>query len=305
MNRVIILFVVGVLSAFSVFGADVTAEPDTVLSVTDSRSVVITESPSGLTVKVRGSADDPEFVSVYNQAYGDSSVVKSHRKELDIPVGLEWVGASWTGRTWSCISGGIGIGFVDAVTKSGAGLPSQMGKSFEIQWLYVIGVKYRFCKNSSLTLGVGVDWRNFRTSLSDEAFRPVTPDGGAISVQPYPDGVIAKGSRVKVFSVMFPLMYQQSLPVRVPGNGRLGFFAGPVASLNTHASVRTKWIGAGGNNMDECCSNIGQRFFTVDFMAGIRFCGFANVYFRYSPQTVLKGDSPQFRSLSTGIMLSF
>lgn len=287
-----------------VLAAHTTAEPDTIMSVTDGQTIIITESSAGLTVKVSGRSDDPDFVSVYTQPYRDGAVVKSRQTLFETPIGVTWVGNSQSGREWSCVSGGLGVGVVDAVTASGSGLPSQMGKSFELQWLYVLGVKYRFLHNSSLNLGVGIDWRNFRTTLSSEAFRPLSAEGGAIAVMPYPDDVESRGSQVKVFSVMFPLMYQLTLPVKVPG-GRLGVFGGPIASLNTHASVCTKWTTREGINMSESNSNIGQRFFTIDFMAGIRFCGFANIYVRYSPQTVLKNPSPQFRSLSTGVLLTF
>lgn len=298
----IIIAIVAIMAAAT---AGAVENQDTLLNVKDCDKVIITESAHGLKVNVKGAPGDSTFSTVYALDYGDEAVVRSQQRKFGLPPGFRWM---WSGNSdpgtesharWECVTGALGVGFNNA---TGHRLPHQMGKSFELQWLIVLGAQYKINKSSNLTMGVGIDWRNWRYTRGDVCVVPA--DGGTVALGRYPEGAHTYGSRIKMFSVTVPLLYQVKLPLKVP-SGHAALIAGPVLNLNTHASVKTWWTDADGHEKSMSSNNIGQRFITVDLMAAVKFCGWASVYFKYSPQTILEAPGLKFKSYSTGIMCSF
>ncbi|MDE7408325.1 MAG: hypothetical protein K2M76_07885 [Muribaculaceae bacterium] len=256
-------------------------------------------------MNIDGAAGDSTFTTAYSLDYGDEAVVRSKQSRFGLPPGLRliWNGSADPGAEtrsrWECVCGALGVGFNGA---TGGVLPYQMGKSFELQWLYVLGAQYKLNKASNLTIGVGIDWRNWRYTRGDMCIVPA--DGGTVAIGHYEEGAHSYGSRIKIFSLTVPLLYQVKLPVKVP-NGHAALALGPILNINTHGSVKTWWTDPAGNEKSVSSVNIGQRFVTVDFLAALKFCGWASVYFKYSPQTLLDAPGPKFRGYSTGIMCSF
>lgn len=200
------------------------------------------------------------------------------------------------GKTkWSVISSGIGIGWVTPVS-SNVEMDVSMGKSVELTWANVIGVKMSHGRHH-LSLGMGLDWRNMVTT-GGSYFEKV--DGGDIVMSPYEDGVRDRRSRIKIFSLQMPLLYSFDFGKK----HRWGVTLGPVVNFNTSASIKTSWR-EGDREYSVKTRHIGQRPVTVDVMGAVNY-GCLGVYARYAPMNMLKDSAGmKFGCFSTGIMLFF
>lgn len=158
--------------------------------------------------------------------------------------------------------------------------------------------RFQPTRNTHFTLGFGVDWRNYRMK-GDRRF---LKDGDNLLVAPYPDGADINFSRIKVFSMTLELMLKQRIYKGI------SLHVGPVVNFNTHASIKTRYSVGSGKDKErfkETSSDICQNPVTVDFKGQLNFknIGF---YFKYSPTNTLDTDwGPEFKSISTGIVMRF
>lgn len=172
-----------------------------------------------------------------------------------------------------------------------------MGKSFEISWLNILAAQATNRFGNSFSLGVGINWRNYRTTL-DNCF---TVTDGVVGTGQYPEGVEPRLSRIKIFSVQFPLLYSQRLPFGIWRERMLLRF-GPIFNLNSHASVLTAWHD-GKHSSEYKVNGINVRPFTIDLFASLHVCDFVSLYARYSPYYALTGHhSLNFHQFSTGVL---
>lgn len=186
----------------------------------------------------------------------------------------------------------LGIGFVSPHNVS-TGLDFPFGKSWEIFFTPIVFELYmNKVKGDLISLGVGFDWRNYRMT-NDTRFLPAAD--GSVALGAYPEGAKPQFSRVKVFSLNFPLLYEHKF------NRQWGLGIGPVFNLNTYGSIKTRYKKDGEKHklMEK---NIGQRKFTVDAMF-ILENPIVDLYLKYSPMDVLKDNDVNFQSLSIGIYL--
>ncbi len=270
---------------------------DTLLNVVVESKVVITETSAGTTITVNGmDGEEPFEASVVTEYGADASVTMERDRQ---PALLRWINE----RTicvgdgcshWDVSVDGLCLGLTDAM--GGGGDYMQWSKSIEISWLSCINVLYRFSR-SNISLGLGFDWRNYKCTLSDRALKVNEMRG--IEWGGYPEGSRPRNSRLKVFSVQFPLLYEWSIP-----KTSLRFKAGPILNLNTYASVKTRYQDAGGNECEEFNKNIAINKTTVDFFGSLSWNRTVGIYVRYSPANVLKSHSPiNFNPLTLGFTL--
>lgn len=93
-----------------------------------------------------------------------------------------------------------------------------MGKSVELTWANVIGVKVsRSCHHASL--GIGLDWRNLVTHGNGYFEKD---ESGRIIKLPYDSNASDKRSRIKIFSLQMPLLYGFVLAKNDSGDLQLG-----------------------------------------------------------------------------------
>lgn len=186
----------------------------------------------------------------------------------------------------------LGLGFVSPTNVS-SGMDFPFGKSWEIFFTPIVFELYmNKAKGDLISLGVGFDWRNYRMT-NDVRF--MTNDDGTIVLDAYPEGASPKFSRVKVFSLNFPLLYEHKF------NRQWGLGIGPVFNWNTYGSIKTRFK-KDGHNHKLVDKNIGHRKFTIDAMF-ILENPIVDLYLKYSPMDVLKDNDLQFQSLSFGIYL--
>lgn len=191
------------------------------------------------------------------------------------------------------------LGFVSA---AGApqGMDVEMGKSIEIGVLNLVGVKYRYSRTSEFSIGFGLDWRNYRSTRGTL----FVAEDGRVGVSTFSQEVTPRFSRLKIYSLQFPILYSQRLG-RAAGHAAW-LSLGPVMCLNTHGSLKSSWLDVeSGENTTVASNDIGQRKFTIDFIATLSL-GDIGVYVRYSPYKVLtSARAPEFTTFSAGFGLAF
>lgn len=268
---------------------------DSVTTIIGADRIIITESPEGLKAVVTQDSTSNVITQVYNRP---DAVAVSHMSD----TGLSLTGKRETQSssvTWDMISGGLGFGFCAAPGATGAA-GIEPGKSFEISWLNILAVQARNRYGNTFSLGVGINWRNYRTTLDN---RFIVNDG-QVGIEDYPEGVEPRLSRIKIFSVQFPLLYRQHLPFGLfgPNRDKLSIVFGPIFNLNSHASVLSAWR-EGDVKSKYKVNGINVRPFTIDLFASLHIWDFCSLYVRYSPYHALTGHNQlNFHQLSTGLL---
>lgn len=294
--RIAFIFVLSLVSAVSVNAVN-PERMDTVLYVTNPSVIVVSESAEGLSVSVDGTASDSLFSTRFVDVYGSDVNVRTRRT-----VGRDMVACmdgtllgitAGKGSRWDVVSGGIGIGLVNPLGPDAGDI--QWSKSFEISWVNAFAVSYNISR-SRISLGIGFDWRNYKTTLS----RRMTDNGdGGVEWSGYPEGCIAKNSRVKIFSLGFPLLYKYRIP-----KSSLSLTLGAVFNLNTYGSLKTQYYRSDGTPVTEFSKSLDRKAFTVDFLGSVGLWEGCGIYVRYSPMKVIRCDHDiNFRPLSVGLML--
>lgn len=198
---------------------------------------------------------------------------------------------------WDFSAGGIMIGFVSAPGHP-ATMPIEQGKSVEIGISHLIGERYQV-GYFSVTLGFGFDWRNYKITTPDYRFSDF---GTHIGTEQYPEGVDPVNSRLKIFTLQFPVLLRQEMPFRFLGH-RQSLTAGVSLNYNSHGSMLTRWRDAEGHMIRTSTKHIGQRRFSYDIIGAIGLSEDFGIYVRYSPLSVLRGrEQPSFHSFSTGLI---
>lgn len=284
--------------------AQTVVEPDTVLNVENVSKVIVTESPAGLGLNIYGKEGDEDYQVSFRQDYGDGLRVKTHQ-EFDNPNFLKTGILGRRSRRYSMdvvMFRMVNFGFAEAV-----GAPSvmdvSMGKSYEIGMSHLIGLEYNFSSSNMAGVGFGLNWTNYRMT-GNNCFMI---DDGKVAVGQYPDDVEGRFSRLKVFSMRFPVYYIHYFRgVKLVGGSPLGVRLEASFNYNSHGSLKTAWIDAEGRDATYRTNCIGQRKFTVDFTASVKLLPYVGVYARYSPMDVLAdGRGPAFNTFTTGLCLGF
>lgn len=206
-------------------------------------------------------------------------------------IQVDWYPLLTDSVGWSITSGGLAIGFVDAL---GSQAPQvAMGRSIELSWINVIGAKYNNGKGQRLTIGVGIDWKNYKLS-AENAFQ--CDEAGVISTGPFPTGADKCASRIKVFSLGVPVIFRQRIARKTD------LFLGEITNFNLHASLHTTYR-LGNDKIEHKSNSIHQSPVTVDFITGVLYKK-VGAYLRYSPFRVVKdGYGPRFSTLAVGLVL--
>lgn len=302
MKKYMLALAAATLSSAAAFAdtADVVAEPvDTVLHVKNVNTVVITESASGVSVEVKGIGDDDAFQTTCDIPYEKDGVIKTHQS-FSMPLSLV------LSRSQDILGmfQGLHFGFTGAIDAP-AEMNTQMGKSFEIGVDNLIYYGHRFGASgrNMVQVGVGINWRNYRMTGKNR----FDMDGDNVLVTSYPEDAEGKFSRIKVFSLTFPIAYSYRTPVKALGKSNLGFKLSAMLNWNSHASMLTQYVLADGSKVKEKYDRIGQRKFSVDIQLGVQVAPAVCLYVKYTPFNLFKSGttSPKFQTISTGVSLGF
>lgn len=279
---------------------------DTLLNVHKANHVVLTETDSTLTLKVKGLKNDPGYSYIYKRSNAQSEmsniIEKAGNMKLEIPfLPLEKSSsgkdsdADGTERNTAL----VGLPAFGMVTALGApdGMDVKMSSSYEVLWDVFYLRHFSRNRQHKVEYGIGLDWRQYRMTGRTRFEK----QGSDILLTPYPSGADINFSRAKVFSFYIPLRYVYSFGHQ----HRWSTGAAALLQFNTRASIKTIYNTAEGEHVKEFHRGIHQNRVTMDFMGFINYKG-AGIYVKYSPFNVLDENyAPQFQSLSIGITLPF
>lgn len=272
--------------------ANPATESDT-LVVEKPNKVTIVTTDSLQRVRVEGREDDPAYSYTSTLQIVDSNFVSSTSlNKEDFTLGFSWPKfakrATKDQPTYQ-LTAHWAIGFVNGLDMPKPG-DVDMGNSAEL-WFFFDNEIRPWKNNHIFSFGIGLDWRNYRMS---DNYRFVKTADAMNAIEPLPEGASPKFSRIKVFSLNFPIRYQYQAR-------NWGFSLGPVFNFNTSSSIKTKYK-LNGEKHKEKESNVHPQFFTVDFMGTID-TPIITFYVKYSPCNVLQSDyGLKFKSLSLGFL---
>ncbi len=271
-------------------------EGDTILYREDASRVVITQIEDGINVTVPGEGSVKEYnYQLLREKYFKRCSEEAKTNFLYRSHSLFSFPTSHPQKYWSIGIDGITLGLSSA---NGQPTPKglQWSKSIEIGWLSVVNIRYNFYR-SSISLGLGFDWRNYRISTSDR-FLSEGLDGD-LKWEKYPEEIIGKWSRLKIFSLQFPLLYEYAIP-----RSAVTIKAGGILNLNTHSSLRREEEDRAGIKTEYSSDFSSQRLLTVDLFANISLFRLVGIYVRYSPMRVLKkSEGINFHPFTIGISM--
>lgn len=265
------------------------ATPDTLVDVHHSDRVILTKCDSTFTVDIYGKAGNPDYHYSYSRMSADDASIDQRALSWDFGLPLKNKGTD----KYSCIFiGGIHFGFVTAL-----GAPKEMnvdmGSSYEIGFS-AIGYHQRWGKDV-FRVALGFNWTNYRLTGHQHFYMK---EDGTTAIGTYPAGANPDYSRIKVFSLNFPLEYVRKL------NKDWNVGVAAILNFNTYASLETRYL-LNGETHKDFNKNLHQNRFTIDFRGSVRWkC--LGAYVKYSPFKVIReGFGPQFSGLSTGITLLY
>ena len=269
---------------------------DTIIVVKNPNQVTIEKTRNSMSVKVEGSADNPNYYYSQKMEVDSTAAVITEEKNADWDFTIPFVGKKNEKRKCRmnlCV-GGFGFGMVNAVDAPDD-MNVDMGESYELMWDNMLKFNYYVVPyTTSISMGFGMTWRNYRMTGRTRFIK----EGDNLILGAYPENSEIKFSRLKVFSLTVPFMINQSL------SRNIVLSVGPVINFNTHASLKTRYT-LNGEKVKEKSNNIHHNRMTIDLMAKLRFRSIG-VYAKYSPSDVLNTEfGPKFRSFSTGITLFY
>ena len=80
--------------------------------------------------------------------------------DSDDVIKVDWSPLLTDNVGWNITSGGVAAGFVNAVGCKDVNV--KMGGSWQFSWLNVVGAKYNNGHGQRFTVGLGIDWRNYK-----------------------------------------------------------------------------------------------------------------------------------------------
>lgn len=142
--------------------------------------------------------------------------------------------------------------------------------------------------------GVGLCWKNFSMTKG----MMYKDDEGVIHHNVgWPEHSDPKVSKLRVFSVTFPIMYSCNIA------SGFGFTLGPVVNLNAYSSIVNKYRLNDEKQKDKF-KRAHSNLATVDVMFQLNFRD-VGVYARYSPMNIMDTDYwPEFKHWSIGLTVS-
>ncbi len=286
-------YISAICSIFTAIGLNaMTASTDTVLHATGV-DVLISENAEGLRIET----SDSSSAATFTEVFPENATISSEQHFRKPFIGL------WGNKhiSWDVITANVLAGFVNAAGAPGE-IDFEQGKSYEISVLNAAAIRCSInSTHSSISAGIGISWRNYRTTTGMQLTHG---NDGSVGYEPFPSDVSPRYSRLKVFSLSFPILFTQKF--RIPHARHLCLQFGPVLNWNSHASLSSRWINSDGSKGKFSTNDVAARRFSVDIYGALELFQGIGLYVRYSPQSVLRASPAlgDFKSLSTGIVLA-
>lgn len=224
-----------------------------------------------------------------------ANVAKDGDKDFDITE--EPLFGKAKGDNYFCMAKGLGLGlgFVGTLGTPDD-MKTNMDRSIEVDW-DIINLGYKFKGNNSVSLGLGLLWRNYRMT-NDKCFW--LDSNKEVKIANYGAGTDGKFSRLHSFSLTLPVLYRHAW------NSGWNVTAGAEMQISNlkskYYSVKTR-IDAGEIENTSVMRGVKFNPFTVNAIACAAY-KHVGLYVRYSPMDILdNGYGPSFQSISVGFRL--
>lgn len=144
---------------------------------------------------------------------------------------------------------------------------------------------------TTLSAGLGFEWRNYTLSGHDNMFVKANDLVGVV----HRDGEMSElSSRVHTVGLAMPLLVKQRF------GKNFAISLGAQLNWNYYARLNN-YYEVGDHEIDDLTKKIGQRPITVDILGIVHVAKGFGIYCKYSPMSVFKKDKgPDFKSLSVG-----
>lgn len=296
------------MKAFSLFmailplAAYAAAPADTVKTITDAHSVVVTEDSLGTHFDVVGAWGDSTYHYAYTVHHAATSTVStSQTEDHDISFRLPFSKTDTTRASRACFElecNGLYFNFGLGWPKVGSQSPEikeKMGHQYEGGILNLLGVVYNTGHGQQISLGFGLECRYFNLHAGGLFGND---EDGNLTIDPIPDGAVKVKSNLQIFSLQFPLLFRQDFADCAT------VFAGGIMMVNTGAHLSNRYKLGDVTHNDEV-DGILRRKVSFDIIGGLTWDSLG-AYVRWRPQSVLcSGILPEMSTLSVGLIIGF
>lgn len=289
------LFILMLLAVSATANSANMTESDTLI-IRKPQKVRIITGDSVQKIKVYGREGEANYtyeskIQLVDSNYVSETNINKDNWDLKISLGKK----NWNGKFHNEASTHVGIGLCNPIGAMFSA-PTSVGSSWELFWTICQWDHYTASYKNWYSVGVGIDWRNYRT---DGRYYFTKLDDGTLTEAKYPDGYDPRFSRIKVFSLNFPILWGHKF------NRNFRLSLGPVINFNTYASIKNRYYDANDKGHKDVFKHIHQKTLTIDMMAVVKLLHF-QVYGKYSPMDILNssyGSDINFQSVSFGIYL--
>lgn len=290
------------LLSFTSLAASATVPADTVKVISNPRSVIVTEDTAGTHISVIGAGQDSTYHYAYDVNHGaDTRITTTQNEDHDITFRVPFGKTDTTAAKhhFEVVSAGIysnfGLGWNHV--KGSQEFKDNIGHMVEFGILDLIGLRYNSDFGLGFTLGFGLEARRIRLhtgGLMDK------DENRNLIITPLPEGGHDVTSRLRIFSLQFPLIMSQSF-----GQSRdFKIFAGGAMMVNTGMRIENSYK-LGDVRHNDQITGFNRRKISFDVLGGFSYDGLG-WYVRWRPQSVFKsGYEPEITNFSTGVMLFF
>lgn len=257
--------------------------PDTVTVIDQPHQVIITETPTGSIVKIKGMKDNDEYNYTYRMEHAaNDSVHTSQDSDWDLNFPFKKNKRKryhWTMETKGLYFGGGLKTSYDLVNNS-----------FNWGILNIASINYDTWHGQHFSLGVGYD--NKRFSLKRPNCFVMDESTNIVDTEFYPENVEDRSSVLSVRAIQFPLLFQQDL------GKDFHIVLGASMNWNVYAKCNTHYK-INKTNYDISYRGIKQNKITFDVIGALSFDGLA-IYCRYTPSNMFKkGFGPEIKNTWT------
>ena len=258
---------------------------DTVKVIDQPNQVIITETPTGVQMKVLGAKKEDTYTYTVQHSSNDTiHTTQGSDWELNFPYSLTFTKDS--DSHWSAITSGFYMG--GGISHS----LDMINNSFEIGLLNIAAINYDSHHGQDISLGVGIHHKSFSLKRPNMFVRD--ENTSIVGSTFYPEGldVTDRSSNLNVWAWQFPLMFRQKI------YNKFAIKFGGIMNWNFKAQVHNRYY-IGKTEYDITQKGLKQNKITFDLMGGLTL-GHTGIYCRYSPNEVFKkGYGPEIKNTWT------
>lgn len=190
---------------------------------------------------------------------------------------------------------GFNVGFTNALNTA-ENFNTNMGRSVELGFIFCEQA-IPFSINTGLTFGLGFNWRNYK--IDDNCW--MRKNGGFVTVEKLPEGYDLKYSKLRVFSINLPMVFELQ---QKSGNGFYGY-VGTQADFRLARRVVNKYSDEDGNSRKNTAKHVRTLPVGCDLIAQIG-CKDIAIYGKYSITSLFEdGRGPIGKAITVGARLMF